>query len=83
MVFSGHAHQLELLKNAGVTYVICGGFGGPPDLGRTYTSPASLWYANGSYAFVDVNLNRDEANIVFRAPDNSALETATISKHGS
>jgi UDP-2,3-diacylglucosamine pyrophosphatase LpxH len=80
LVFSGHAHQLELLQKAGVSYVICGGFGGPPDEGRTYKSPSSLWYASGEYGFVDVNLTPKEARIIFRAPDNSELETATISK---
>ncbi|MCJ7743468.1 MAG: metallophosphoesterase, partial [Dehalococcoidales bacterium] len=80
LVFSGHAHQLELLQKAGVSYVICGGFGGPPDAERTYKSPSSLWYASGDYGFVDVNLTPKEARIIFRTPDNSELETATIPK---
>lgn len=80
LVFSGHNHQLELLQKAGVSYVICGGFGGEPDNERTYTSPASLWYASGQYAFADVTLTQAEATIVFRSPDNSALETAVISR---
>ena len=80
MVFSGHNHQLELLEKSGVTYVICGGFGGLPDPIRTYTSPSSLWYAGGVYGFADVTINEEEANILFRDPDNNILKSFTVPK---
>jgi len=81
MVFSGHDHQLELLQKSGVTYVICGAFGGAPDPERQYISPASIWYASDSYAFVDVIINGSDANLVFRDPDGNAINSFVITKH--
>jgi UDP-2,3-diacylglucosamine pyrophosphatase LpxH len=80
MVFSGHNHQLEVLEKSGVTYVICGGFGGLPDPVHNYTSPASRWYAGGVYGFTDVTVNEEGANILFRDPDNNMLKSFTIPK---
>jgi acid phosphatase type 7 len=77
LVFSGHNHQLELLRHLGVTYVICGSFGGLPDPERTYASPASLWYMSGQYGFGDVTLNGDQCSIVFRDTDFAILKQFT------
>lgn len=81
MVFSGHAHQLELLQKSGVSYVICGGFGGVPEQERTYTSPQSIWYAADSFAFLDVTVNGSNANIVFRDPEGKEIKSFVIPKH--
>lgn len=80
LVFSGHNHQLELLQNSGVVYAICGSFGGIPDTERTYTSPSSLWYMSGLYAFIDVILDGNQCILIFRDPDFEALETFTLDK---
>jgi len=81
LVFSGHVHQLELLQKSGVTYIVCGGFGGAPEPQRTYESPSSLWYTTGEYGFVDVTVDEKEANIVFRDPDYGELKNIIIPKH--
>jgi acid phosphatase type 7 len=81
MVFSGHAHQLELLKNSGVTYVICGAFGGLPDTERQYISPQSEWYAAGDYAFMDVTITDINASLIFRDPDGNAINSFIIPKN--
>jgi acid phosphatase type 7 len=80
MVFSAHDHQMELLQKSGVTYVICGGFGGLPDNQRAYTSPYSLWYAGGQYGFMDVAIDGNQANIVFRAPDFGEIYKYKLAK---
>jgi acid phosphatase type 7 len=80
LVFSGHDHQMELLQNAGVTYIIAGSFGGAPDPTRTYTSPASLWYAAEKYGFADVTIKARQARITFRDPDGRELKTAVVEK---
>lgn len=80
LVFSGHDHHLELLQNLGVTYVICGAFGGLPDPERTYTSPSSLWYISGQYGFVDVTLNGNQCSLVFRDSGFGVLNTFTFVK---
>ncbi len=81
MVFSGHDHQLELLQKSGVSYVICGAFGGLPDPERQYISPESVWYANGDYAFMDVTINGADANLIFRDSDGKVLNSFVITKH--
>jgi UDP-2,3-diacylglucosamine pyrophosphatase LpxH len=81
MVFSGHDHQLELLQKSGVSYVLCGAFGGPPEQPRHYTSPQSVWYSTGNYAFVDVTINGANANLVFRDSDNKEIKSLVIPKN--
>ncbi|MCL2281669.1 MAG: metallophosphoesterase [Dehalococcoidia bacterium] len=80
IVFSGHNHQMELLQHNGVTYVICGAFGGRPNQIRDYTSPASLWYQHEQYGFVDVSLSGNQCSITFRDNEYQALKTLTIEK---
>ena len=78
MVFSGHAHQLELLQKSGVTYVVCGTFGGALESEREYTSPASVWYSVKNYAFVDVTIDGTEANLIFRDSSYAVLNSFTV-----
>ncbi len=80
IVFSGHAHQMEILEKAGITYVITGTFGGVPDNTRTYISPASLWYTSGKYGYVDVTIEPDIAKIIFRDPDGLEINSYNIQK---
>jgi acid phosphatase type 7 len=80
IVFSGHAHQMELLQKAGVTYVIGGTFGGVLDDARTYISPASQWYESGQYGFVDVKIDNNQAVVSFVDPDGKLLKTTTLTK---
>jgi acid phosphatase type 7 len=80
LVMSGHNHQMEYLQKNGITYVICGALGGKPDPSRTYTSPASLWYAIGQYGFADVSINGSQASIIFRGTAYQEIQTFTISK---
>jgi UDP-2,3-diacylglucosamine pyrophosphatase LpxH len=80
LVLSGHNHQMEFLQHNGVSYAICGAFGGLPDEARTYRSPASLWYLNDTYGYLDVSIKADQCTVTFRDPDNAALKTFTISR---
>ncbi len=78
LVFSGHNHRLELLEKSGVTYVVCGTFGGHPDPEPTYTSPASVWGMTGATAFADVTLDGDECVLVFRNADGAVLYETSL-----
>ena len=75
LVFSGHNHDLEFLQKSGVTYAVCGGFGGIPDPPRTYTSSASLWYLAGQSGFVEVELTGNQAAVDFRGPDSNLIKS--------
>jgi acid phosphatase type 7 len=80
LVFSGHAHQMELLEQNGITYIIAGAFGGIPDPEREHVSPASIWYASGQYGFIDVTVADDRTDIVFTGPDGQVLHRASIAR---
>jgi hypothetical protein len=81
MVFSGHDHQMELLKKDGISYVIAGTFGGALDTQRTYISPESVWYSSTNFGFADVTINGNNADLVFRAPDGQAINSFVIPKN--
>ena len=81
MVFSGHAHQMELLQKSGISYVIAGTFGGALDPQRTYISPESVWYSSTNYGFADVTINGDNAKLIFRDPDGNAINSFVIPKN--
>jgi 3',5'-cyclic AMP phosphodiesterase CpdA len=79
LVLSGHKHDAEVLQKNGVTYVVLGAFGGPPDPERTYVSPASLWYKQGVYAFADVTIeNSTTAEIRIMDSEYAELYRTTI-----
>jgi UDP-2,3-diacylglucosamine pyrophosphatase LpxH len=73
LVMSGHMHQTEVLKMNGVTYAVMGSFGGKLDRGRTYTSPASVWYKAGQFGFADVSIQGDNAVLRVRDPENKTI----------
>jgi UDP-2,3-diacylglucosamine pyrophosphatase LpxH len=81
MVFSGHNHHMELLKNSGTVYAICAAFGGLPDPASTYKSPSSIWEISGGYGFIDVSLKGNQCTLIFRDPDYKVLETYTLNKN--
>jgi predicted phosphodiesterase len=81
LVCSGHVHSEEMLEENGVKYAVCGAFGGLPDPGRTYTSPASVWYSDGQYAFLDVSVEEDQCTLTFRDCKFEALYAVTIDKN--
>ena len=78
IVFSGHNHQMEVLNKNGVTYVICGPFGGELDPERTYTSPASIWYSVAQHDFVEVGINGSKAEIAFHGADGGVIQSFTV-----
>ncbi len=78
MVFSGHVHEMEVLKKNGVTYIINGPFGGELDTERNYTSPASIWYSVAQRDFVGVDIRGNTAEITFHGADGSVLYNYTV-----
>ncbi|MDD4876721.1 MAG: metallophosphoesterase [Dehalococcoidales bacterium] len=80
IVFSGHNHYLEFLQHSGVSYVVCGGFGGKLDPIATYLSPSSIWHQAGHYGFTEVNLIGNQIILNFRDPDYAILKSITIIK---
>lgn len=73
LVVSGHDHTMELLEHGGVTYAVVGMMGGSPDRGRTYVSPASLWYRSGTHGRLDLDISPSGIGLSFRDRDGAVL----------
>lgn len=83
IVLSGHKHHSEVLEKNGITYVVVGSFGGVQNPERTYASPASLWYTQGQFGFVDITIqNSTDAELVFRGPEMNELFKKEIKQKG-
>jgi 3',5'-cyclic AMP phosphodiesterase CpdA len=80
MVFSGHNHHLEALKDNGTFYFIDGGFGGLPDPMRDATGTGSLWYQNGQYGYVQVRIQGNNATATFYSPEQNVLNSFNVTK---
>jgi len=78
LVLSGHKHHTEFLQKNGVNYAVVGSFGGPLNPERDYVSPASVWYKAEAYGFLDVIIENNLANVIFRDPDGKELFKTTI-----
>ncbi|MFA5629604.1 MAG: metallophosphoesterase [Dehalococcoidales bacterium] len=78
LVCSGHAHKTEVLESNGVTYAVCGAFGGLSEPEPTYISPFSIWNSENKYAFIDITIENNECTLVFRDPDFRPLYELTI-----
>jgi len=80
-VFSGHNHQMEVLKHNGVTYIINGVFGGKIDPAPEYISPASLWYSVEQHAYIGVEINGETAEVSFHGADGSVIYQYTLNNN--
>lgn len=80
LVISGHNHHMEYLQKSGVTYTICGAFGGHPDPERQIVSSSSIWYIHGQYGFLDVTIENYQATLVFRDPQNKEIRSFSLEK---
>ena len=78
---SGHKHDAEVLKKNNITYVVIGAFGGMQDGERTYTSPESVWYKSGAYAFADVDIDGDNATLAIRDANDTIIYRTTLTNN--
>jgi hypothetical protein len=78
LVVSGHNHHMEYLEHNGVTYAVIGAMGGMPDPEPTYHSPASLWFKQGSFGRLDLDIDERGIALTFRDQDGKALHEAFI-----
>ena len=62
---SGHNHQMEYLRHAGVSYAVIGAFGGFPDPEPDHISPTSIWHQNGLFGLLDVAAWPDHLELTF------------------
>jgi UDP-2,3-diacylglucosamine pyrophosphatase LpxH len=73
LVVSGHNHYMELLRKNGVTYAVVGAMGGVPDPIPTHHSPASIWFRQGSFGWLDLDIGAAGIALSFRGADGASL----------
>jgi len=73
LVVSGHNHQMEYLEKDGVHYAVIGTAGGLLDPERTILSPYSEWYTNEYHGFLELKVNEEDFELVFRNTNGSIL----------
>ncbi len=78
LVVSGHNHYMELLAKNGVAYAVIGSMGGIPDPVPSYTSPASLWFRQGGFGWLDLDIDATSIKLTFRDEHGTELKTATL-----
>jgi Predicted phosphohydrolases len=78
LVVSGHNHYMELLEKNGVTYAIVGAMGGLLDPPPSYVSPASRWFKQGSFGYLDLDVKSEGITLAFRDQDGAMLHEAFV-----
>ncbi len=78
LMVSGHNHYMEYLENNGVSYAIVGAMGGPLDPPRTYSSPASKWFRQGVFGYLDLDATVKGIDLNFRDQNGQLLENVNI-----
>ncbi len=73
LVVSGHNHYMEYLENGGVSWAVIGAMGGIPDPEPTWHSPASRWFSQGTFGFLDLDLTVSPPILAFRDVDGYEL----------
>jgi acid phosphatase type 7 len=80
LVLSGHNHLMEFLQKNGVSYGVIGTMGGPLDT-VTHRSPASLWYDNQHFGFLDVTVSNEAIKLCFRDDGGGELKAFKLSQN--
>jgi tartrate-resistant acid phosphatase type 5 len=78
LVVSGHNHDMELLRKNGVTYVVIGAMGGLLDPARSYSSPASLWFKDGTFGRLDLDIGATGIGLAFKDKEGATLREEFI-----
>jgi hypothetical protein len=81
-VLSGHNHQLEILDNDGVNYLIAGGSGSKKEEAPQKNGLGSEWISYTEFGFVELNIiNESAAVITFRDANGNELYSKTVMNH--
>lgn len=58
LVVSGHNHYMEWLEAGGTAWAVVGAMGGKPDPVPTYVSPRSVWFSQGRFGRLVLELTQ-------------------------
>ncbi len=78
LVISGHNHYMEYLEADGMAFAVIGAMGGAPDPIPTHVSPASRWFNQGTFGYLDLDLSATVPTLTFRDRTGEALYRAEL-----
>lgn len=81
LVVSGHNHYMEWLEAGGTAWAVVGAMGGKPDPVPTYVSPQSVWFSEGRFGRLVLELQPDGLSCEFQDQTGAPLFQKTLKKH--
>jgi len=93
LVVSGHNHYMEWLEDGGTAqpggtaqaggtaWAVVGAMGGKPDPVPTYVSPRSVWFSQGRFGRLVLELRPDGLSCEFQDQSGAPLFQKTLKKH--
>jgi len=80
LVVSGHNHYMEWIETDGTVWAVVGAMGGKPDPVPTYMSPGSVWFSQGRFGRLVLELTAAGLAAEFQDHQGTPLFQRTISK---
>lgn len=73
LVVSGHNHYMEWLEAGGTAWAVVGAMGGKPDPVPTYVSPQSVWFSQGRFGRLVLELTQAGLSCEFQDQSGQKL----------
>lgn len=80
LVVSGHNHYMEWIETDGTAWAVVGAMGGKPDPVPTYVSPGSVWFSQGRFGRLVLELTPAGLSAEFQDHRGTSLFQRTITK---
>jgi len=80
LVVSGHNHYMEWIEADGSAWAVVGAMGGKPDPAPTYVSPGSVWFKQGAFGRLVIELVPEGLACEFQDQTGTALFRKVLTK---
>jgi len=80
LVVSGHNHYMEWIEADGTAWAVVGAMGGKPDPVPSYKSPGSVWFSQGVFGRLVLELKPEGLSCGFQDQNGQTLFSRTITK---
>ncbi len=78
LVVSGHNHYMEWIETGGTVWAVVGAMGGKPDPLPTYMSPGSVWFSQGVFGRLVLELGAEGLACEFQDQTGKSLFARTL-----
>ena len=80
LVVSGHNHYMEWIEADGTAWAVVGAMGGKPDPEPTYVAPGSVFFSQGTFGRLVLELSPEGLSAEFQDHAGASLFQRTITK---